>query len=153
MITKDIPSNILSNIPRNIPRNIRNNFLKNNIFNYDSFALENKTMITKDIPRNIRNNFLKNNTFNYNSFALENKTMIHMGKYSFNSRRISNGYPSNFWNVFRKYSWLSIYHFLRDIPKKLDVPRNIPLFLVRMKWNYYKCRMDIPQVRDHHKCL
>ena len=41
MITKDIPSNI----PRNIPRNICNDFLKNNTFNYDSFALENKTMI------------------------------------------------------------------------------------------------------------
>ena len=61
-------------------------------------------MITKDIPgniprnipRNIRNNFLKNNTFNYDCFALENKTMIHIGKHSFNSRRISNGYPSNF---------------------------------------------------------
>ena len=32
---------ISSNIPRNIPRNICNNFLKNNTFNYDSFALEN----------------------------------------------------------------------------------------------------------------
>ena len=57
-------------------------------------------MITKDIPgnipRNIHNNFLKNNTFNYDSFALENKMMIHMGKHSLNSRRISNGYPSNF---------------------------------------------------------
>ena len=41
MITKDIPGNI--------PRNIHNNFLKNNTFNYDSFALENKMMITKDI--------------------------------------------------------------------------------------------------------
>ena len=55
MITKDIPG---------IPGNICNNFLKNNTFNYDSFALESKTMITKDIPgnipRNIRNNFLKN---------------------------------------------------------------------------------------------
>ena len=93
MITKDIPSNI----PRNIPRNIHNNYPKNNTFNYDSFALENKTMITKDIPsniprnipRNIRNNFPKDNTFNYDSFALENKTMVHIGKHSLNLRRIS----------------------------------------------------------------
>ena len=87
-------------ITKDIPRNIHNNFLKNNTFSYDSFALENKTMITKDIPgnipRNIHNNFLKNNTFNYDSFALENKTMMHMGNQSFNSRRTSNGYPSNF---------------------------------------------------------
>ena len=63
MKTKDIPSNI--------PRNICNNFLQNNTFNYDSFALENKTMLTKDIPsniprnipRNIWNNFLKNKYF------------------------------------------------------------------------------------------
>ena len=61
---EDIPRNV----PRNIPRNIRNNFLKNNALNYDYFALENKTMITKDIPgnipRNIHNNFFKNSTFN-----------------------------------------------------------------------------------------
>ena len=87
---------ITKNIPRNIPRNVHNNFLQNNTFNSDSFALENETMITKDIPRSIRSNFLKNYTFNCDSFALENKTMIHMGKHSFNSRRICNGYPSNF---------------------------------------------------------
>ena len=74
-IRKDIHWNCswkIEDIPGDIPRNIRNNFLKNNNFNYDSFALENKRMITKDIPsnipRNIRNNFLKNNTFNYDSF-------------------------------------------------------------------------------------
>ena len=31
----------------------------------------------------------------------------------------------------------------------MDIPRNIPLYLVLMKLNYYKCRMDIPQVRQH----
>ena len=35
--------------------------------------------------------------------------------------------------------------------RKMDVPRNIPLYFVLMKWNYYKCRMDIPQVRDHNE--
>ena len=35
-----------------MPRNIRNNFLKNNTFNYDSFALENRTLYTqKGYPR------------------------------------------------------------------------------------------------------
>ena len=89
-IRKDIHLNCsrkIEDIHRNIPRNIRNTFLKNNTFSNDSFALENKMIITKDIPsnipRNIRNNILKNNAFNYDSFALENKTL-------------SNGYPSNF---------------------------------------------------------
>ena len=108
----------MEDIPRNIPRNIRNNILKNNTFNYDSFALENKTVITKDIPgnipRNIRNNILKNNTFNYDSFALENKTMIHMGKHSLNSRRIMDIHQTvcfslllklRFYFLFSKLTW------------------------------------------------
>ena len=34
--------------------------------------------------------------------------------------------------------------------KKMDIPKNIPLYLVLMKWNQYKYRMDIPQIREHH---
>ena len=87
-----------------IPRNIRNNFLKNNTFNHDSFALENKMMITKDIPsniprnifRNIRYNFLKNNTFNHDSFALENKTMITKDILSNIPRNIPRNIRNNF---------------------------------------------------------
>ena len=64
----------------------------------DSFALENKMMITKDIPgnipRNIHNNFLKNNTFNYDSFALENKMMI--------TKDIPGNIPRNIHNNFLK---------------------------------------------------
>ena len=89
---------ISSNIPRNISRSICNNFLKNNTFYYDSFALENKTMITKDnpsnIPRNIHNNFLKNNTFNCDSFALEIKMMI--------TKDIPGNIPNNIHNNFLK---------------------------------------------------
>ena len=33
----------------------------------------------------------------------------------------------------------------------MDIPRNIPLYLVLMMWNYYKCKMDIAQVRKHQK--
>ena len=130
MITKDIPWNI--------PRNIRNNVPKNNTFNYDSFALENKMMITKDIPsniprnipRNISNNFPKNNTFNYDSFPLENKTMIHMGKHSLNSRRISIRLLECVQKIFLIFSQ----PFFEGYPsKKMDIPRNIPLYLVLLK--------------------
>ena len=106
VITKDIPGNI--------PRNIRNNIEKNNTSNHDSFALENKMMITKDIPGNIRNNIEKNNTFNHDSFALENKTMIHMGKHSLNSRKIMDIHQTvcfslllkvRFYFLFSKLTW------------------------------------------------
>ena len=159
-IRKDIHWNCswkIEDIPGNIPRNICNNFLKNNTFNHDSFALENKAMITKyipsniprNIPRNIRNNYLKNNTFNCDSFALENKTMIHMGKHSLNSRRISIKLLECVQKIFLIFSQ----PFFEGYPskkKKKDIPRNILLYLVLMKWNYYKCRLDILQVSKHH---
>ena len=75
-------------------------------FNYDSFASENKTMITKDIPsnipRNIRNNFLKNDTFNHDSFASENKTIITKDIPSNISRNIPRNIPRYIHNNFRK---------------------------------------------------
>ncbi len=117
---------ISSSIPRNIPRNICNSFPKNDIFNYDSFASENKMMIKdipSNIPRNINNNFPKNNTFNYDSFALENKTMIHMGKHSLNSRRISIKllecvqkifliFSKPFFEIYPSKKWISLGIFL-----------------------------------------
>ena len=33
----------------------------------------------------------------------------------------------------------------------MDIPENIPLYLVLMKWIYYKCKMDIPQVSQDPK--
>ena len=86
-------------ITKDIPRNICNNILKNNNFNYESFALENKTVTTKDIPgnipRNIRKNILKNITFNHDSFALENKMMITKDILGNIPRNIRNNFPKN----------------------------------------------------------
>ena len=99
-------------------------------------------MKAKDIhsntPRNIRNNFIKNNTFNYDSFALENKN--------------NDTYGETFFRLKKDIKWISIKLRMRseNIPyfqstifwgislKKMDIPRNIPLYLVLMKWNYYK---------------
>ena len=116
-----------------------------NIFFNNKRKMTRAKDIPSSIPRNILKNFLKNNTFSCDYFALENKMMIHRGKHSLNSRRISIKRLECVQKIFLIFSQ----PFLKDIPKQMNIPRNIPLYLVFMNWNYYECRLDIPQVREH----